>query len=62
MTTATDRPVFLHRTSRETGPATPPRWSVAAIEALFALPFPDLIHRAQTVHRENFDPRQAPAP
>ena len=32
------------------------RWSVDAIEALFNLPFPDLMHQAQTVHRENFDP------
>ncbi len=32
------------------------KWSVAEIEALFELPFADLIHRAQTVHRENFDP------
>ena len=32
------------------------RWSVAQIVALFELPFSDLIHRAQTVHRENFDP------
>ncbi len=31
--------------------ASPPRWSVAAIEALFELPFGDLIHRAQDVHR-----------
>ena len=31
------------------------RWSVAAIEALFALPFNDLLFRAQQVHRENFD-------
>jgi biotin synthase len=30
-------------------------WSVEAIEALYALPFNDLIHRAQTVHREHFD-------
>ncbi len=34
----------------------PGRWSVDAIEALFNLPFPDLMHRAQTIHRENFDP------
>ena len=33
-----------------------PRWSVDAIEALFNLPFPDLMHQAQTVHRQNFDP------
>jgi biotin synthase len=32
------------------------RWGIAEIEALFELPFADLIHRAQTVHRENFDP------
>jgi biotin synthase len=35
---------------------TEKRWSVAQIVALFELPFSDLIHRAQTVHRENFDP------
>ena len=40
----------------ETNSKTVNRWSVAEIEALFALPFSDLIHRAQTVHRENFDP------
>ena len=32
------------------------RWSVAAIAELFDLPFSDLMHRAQLVHRENFDP------
>ncbi len=31
-------------------------WTVAEIEALFALPFNDLVFRAQTVHREHFDP------
>ncbi|MCX8017744.1 MAG: biotin synthase BioB [Rhodocyclaceae bacterium] len=30
----------------------------AAVEALFALPFIDLIHRAQSVHRQHFDPNQ----
>ena len=30
-------------------------WSVAQIEALFALPFNDLLYRAQTVHRSYFD-------
>ena len=33
-------------------PALAPRWPVAAIEALFALPFADLMFRAQQVHRE----------
>ncbi len=31
------------------------KWRVADIEAIFALPFNDLIFRAQTVHREHFD-------
>jgi biotin synthase len=34
---------------------TAPRWSVDAVEALFDLPFNDLIFRAQTVHRQHFD-------
>ena len=33
-----------------------PRWDVDAVAALFDLPFNDLIHRAHSVHRENFDP------
>ncbi|MFZ9151736.1 MAG: biotin synthase BioB, partial [Burkholderiales bacterium] len=36
-------------------PAATTRWTVAAIEALFALPFNDLLFRAQQLHRENFD-------
>ena len=31
-------------------------WAVEEIEALFALPFNDLLFKAQTIHRENFDP------
>lgn len=31
-------------------------WSVDEVEALFALPFNDLLYRAQTVHRRYFDP------
>ena len=34
------------------------RWAPQTVEALFALPFPDLIFRAQTVHREHFDPAE----
>lgn len=33
-------------------------WTQEAIEALFALPFNDLIHRAQSIHREHFDPNE----
>ena len=31
-------------------------WSVAEIKALFELPFNDLLFRAQSVHRQHFDP------
>lgn len=34
----------------------PQRWTVDEIVALFELPFADLMHQAQTVHRANFDP------
>ena len=36
----------------------PAAWSLDAIEALFNLPFADLMHRAQTLHRENHDPNK----
>ncbi|ROH87226.1 biotin synthase BioB [Pseudomethylobacillus aquaticus] len=36
--------------------AAAPRWAVQDIVALFELPFSDLMHRAQTVHRKHFDP------
>ncbi len=39
-------------------PVAPARWTVAEIEALFALPFTELMHRAQTVHREHHDPAE----
>jgi biotin synthase len=35
-----------------------PRWSRDAVAGLLALPFPELMFRAQSVHRANFDPRQ----
>jgi biotin synthase len=37
---------------------TPERWSVAEVEALFSLPFAELMHQAQTVHRTHFDPTE----
>lgn len=46
--------VHLHRPP--TPSASKQRWSVAEIEALFELPFADLLYRAQQVHREHFDP------
>lgn len=42
-------------------PATPHpvanQWQVSDIEALFDLPFLDLVYRAASVHREHFDPQ-----
>ena len=51
---ATHTTIPLSALRRETTEAR--RWSVADIEALFALPFNDLLFRAQQVHREHFDP------
>jgi len=34
------------------------RWPLSQVEALFALPFNDLLFQAQQVHRENFDPNE----
>jgi biotin synthase len=33
-------------------------WTRAEVQALFDLPFPDLIFHAQRIHREHFDPRE----
>src|SRR5579883_1209645 len=33
-------------------------WTRDEIRALFALPFPELMFRAQTVHRRHFDPTE----
>ena len=57
MTTLASISVETLRSSvaRATVPQAPQRWPVADIEALFALPFMDLLFRAQQVHREHFD-------
>ena len=57
MTTATEQRITLHPQRKPSvAPSAPARWSVDTIEALFNLPFPELMHRAQTIHRESFDP------
>ncbi|AZZ90814.1 biotin synthase BioB [Hahella sp. KA22] len=33
-------------------------WSLEEVEALFALPFNDLLFQAQVMHRQNFDPNE----
>ncbi|MCB1886909.1 MAG: biotin synthase BioB [Rhodocyclaceae bacterium] len=51
---STEASITLHQPARP--PAGDSRWSVEAIQALFDLPFNDLLFRAQQVHREHFDP------
>jgi biotin synthase len=59
MSSLSEQRVTLHLPARrEAGPIGSGRWSVEDVQALFELSFPDLLHRAQTVHRENFDPTQ----
>ncbi|VTU30358.1 biotin synthase BioB [Variovorax sp. PBL-E5] len=58
MTTLASIPVDTLRKSiprAAVAPSAPPRWSVADVEALYALPFMDLMFRAQQVHRAHFD-------
>ena len=43
------QPIHLHRPVKPQEGA----WSVAEVEALFALPFMELIHHAQTVHQQH---------
>lgn len=45
---------------RQAEHSTPPRhdWTRTEIEALFELPFAELMFRAQQIHRERFDPNQ----
>lgn len=49
-----------HHTEAEQATAPQPsesrKWKVAEVEALFKLPFNDLLFRAQQIHREHFDP------
>ncbi|MFA6063222.1 MAG: biotin synthase BioB [Gallionella sp.] len=44
---------FHHQVKKNIAPQ---RWSVEEVEALFKLPFADLMYRAQQIHREHFDP------
>ena len=39
-------------------PAVRHDWTRADVRALFELPFPELLFRAQSIHREHFDPRE----
>ena len=52
--TATASPITIVK-PHPAKPSTSLRWTPEAVQALFALPFADLIYRAQQAHRENFD-------
>jgi biotin synthase len=58
MTLAADAP--LPFSQGDALPSTLPRhdWTRAEVRALFDLPFPELMFRAQNVHRQNFDPAE----
>ena len=56
MNTVASIPVSAIRRPEAGVPAN--RWSVGAVEALFELPFMELLFRAQQVHREHFDPSE----
>ena len=56
MSSILEKTVQFHAPRPVAVPQAAPRWSIDAIEALFNLPFPDLMHQAQTIHRENFNP------
>jgi biotin synthase len=51
----TSQTVKLYRPLTEANPETL-RWTVEQIEALFKLPFADLLYQSQQIHRQHFDP------
>ena len=53
---ATSVPITVPTSWQKSG--KPPCWSQEEVEALFDLPFSDLMHRAQTVHRKHHDPNR----
>ncbi len=59
MSAVLEQAIVLHRPARPQ-PASAPAgdWTVEAVQALFELPFPQLMHQAQTVHRQHFDATQ----
>jgi biotin synthase len=56
MSSVIEQPVTLHRARHDAAPVPTGSWTVEAVAALFELPFPELLHRAQSVHRAIFDP------
>jgi biotin synthase len=60
MTLAADATLPLSRGAALPSQGALPRhdWTREEVRALFDLPFPDLMFRAQNVHRQNFDPAE----
>jgi biotin synthase len=56
----THKPIFISKPSKQTtNPQdTEATWPLTAVEALFNLPFNDLIFQAQQVHRQHFNPNE----
>ena len=58
---AAGQPLHFHAPRKAPAPAVDTGrrvWAVDEVAALFDLPFSDLMYRAQTVHREHFDPTE----
>ncbi|WP_084360644.1 biotin synthase BioB [Hydrogenophaga palleronii] len=57
---ASVQPLHFHATPKPApqDDAGTQRWNVPDVQALFDLPFSELLYRAQTVHREHFDPTE----
>ncbi len=45
----------VHSMASRSARADDHQWTIREAKNLFALPFADLIHRAQTTHRQHFD-------
>ena len=52
-----ERPTPLRATTTRASDSSSP-WTLDAVDALFALPFGELVHRAQNVHRAHHDPQR----
>jgi biotin synthase len=58
---AAGQPLHFHAPRKAPAPAVDTGrrvWAVDEVQALFDLPFSDLMYRAQTMHREHFDPTE----
>jgi biotin synthase len=56
--TMTISPVALRRKTERKPHPTARYWKKCDVEALFGLPFLDLVYQAAEIHRQNFNPRE----